>query len=175
MGTNDSVPDDSYLINSIIGENTRFEGNIHLKGILRIDGDFKGSVVTRGKVFIGKNGRTESNLRASTIIIGGIVKGNVYASEKVVILATGMVLGNITAPKLVIEDGVILNGKCEISDKAVLVDFEDAHFSLYKPPVFETKNKPDVPAEKEQVSAEHQKYNPMKSQPAHKKAGVWTR
>lgn len=107
------IPDDSY-INSIIGEGTRFNGEFDLNGLLRIDGDFCGTVRTKGKVLIGKNGRAECTVYAGTVVIGGIVRGNIYANEKIVVLSTGIVLGNINAPRFIVEEGVIFNGNCKI-------------------------------------------------------------
>ncbi len=102
------------LINSIIGEGTRFSGELVLNGLLRIDGDFIGSVNTEGKVLVGKTGRAECSIVAGTAVVGGVVHGNIRASGKVVILATGMVLGNIQAGSLVVEEGVLLHGNCRI-------------------------------------------------------------
>ena len=102
------------FINSIIGEGTRFSGELVLDGLLRIDGDFSGSIETTGKVLVGKSGRAECNIIAGTVVVGGIVRGNIYSSGKVVILSTGMVIGNIHAPRMVIEEGVLLHGNCRI-------------------------------------------------------------
>jgi len=102
------------FINSIIGEGTKFSGELVLSGLLRIDGDFSGSINTTGKVLVGRTGRAECNIVAGTAVIGGVVHGNIYSSGKVIILATGMVLGNIQARKLVVEEGVLLHGSCII-------------------------------------------------------------
>jgi cytoskeletal protein CcmA (bactofilin family) len=107
------LPDSAY-INSIIGEGTRFNGELDLNGLLRIDGDFCGTVHTKGKVLVGKNGRAECTVYAGTVVVGGIVKGNIFADEKVVILSTGVVLGNVASPRFIVEEGVILNGNCRI-------------------------------------------------------------
>jgi cytoskeletal protein CcmA (bactofilin family) len=107
------LPDSAY-INSIIGEGTRFNGELDLNGLLRIDGDFCGTVRTKGKVLVGKNGRAECTVYAGTVVVGGVVKGNVFAEEKVVILSTGVLLGNVASPRFIVEEGVILNGNCRI-------------------------------------------------------------
>jgi cytoskeletal protein CcmA (bactofilin family) len=114
----DNLIPDGTLINSIIGEGTRFKGEFDLNGLLRIDGDFSGIIRTKGKVLVGSNGRVECTLYAGTIVIGGIVQGDIYSTEKVIILSTGMVIGNIQTPRLIIEDGVIFNGNCKIIQQA---------------------------------------------------------
>ncbi len=114
----DQRNEEESFINSVVGEGARFRGDLELNGLVRVDGDFSGSIKTQGKVFVGKNGRAECNISASTVVVGGVVKGNIFSTEKVVILSTGMVMGNITAPELIVEDGVILHGECIISTRA---------------------------------------------------------
>ena len=111
------LSEEGTFINSLIGEGSLFVGDISLKGLLRIDGDFKGAIKDGGKVLIGKSGRAEASIHAGTVVIGGVLRGNVAADDKVVILSTGMVIGNITAPRLLVEDGVVLNGNCVIAVK----------------------------------------------------------
>ena len=109
---------DDAFVNSIIGEGTRFKGEFDLNGLLRIDGDFSGTIRTKGKVLVGQNGRAECTLHAGTVVIGGVVRGEVFSTEKVIILSTGLLLGNVTTPRLIVEEGVILNGSCTITAPA---------------------------------------------------------
>jgi len=102
------------FVNSIIGPGTRFDGDIKISGLLRVDGDYSGSIDTEGKVLIGKSGRAQCSINAQTVVIGGVVKGDIYAYEKVVILSSGMVIGNIQTSRLYIEEGVILHGFCSV-------------------------------------------------------------
>lgn len=113
----DQILESDSFINSIVGEGTSFQGELHLNGLLRIDGDFSGTIRTSGKVLIGKSGRAECTIRANTVVIGGIVRGNIYAEEKVIVLSTGMMIGNIHSPRLIAEEGVILNGNCLIKQE----------------------------------------------------------
>ena len=102
------------FINSIIGEGTTFRGEFDLNGLLRIDGDFSGTIRTSGRVLVGSNGRAECTIYSGTVVVGGVVQGNIFASEKVVVLSTGMIIGNINTPRLIVEDGVVLNGTCTV-------------------------------------------------------------
>lgn len=111
----DSRFTDDAFINSIIGEGTRFKGEFDLNGLLRIDGDFSGTIRTKGKVLIGKNGRAECTLHAGTVVVGGVIRGEIYSTEKVIILSTGLVIGAITTPRLIVEEGVIFNGSCKVA------------------------------------------------------------
>jgi cytoskeletal protein CcmA (bactofilin family) len=109
---------DSTLLNSIIGEGTRFRGELEVNGLLRIDGDFSGTIRTPGKILVGLNGRARCNIYAETVVVGGVVLGNIYCTDRVIILSTGMLLGNIHAPRLVVEEGVLLNGTCLVKGAA---------------------------------------------------------
>jgi cytoskeletal protein CcmA (bactofilin family) len=108
---------DGTFINSLVGEGARFNGDISLGGLFRVDGDFSGRIRRADKVLIGKNGRAECSVRAGTVVIGGVVKGDILATGKVVILSTGMVIGNVTAPRLYVEEGVVLHGSCTITEQ----------------------------------------------------------
>ena len=109
--------EDSF-VNSIIGEGTAFRGDLDLNGLLRVDGDFSGTVRTKGRVLIGRNGRARCTIYAGTVVVGGAVDGNIFAAEKVVVLSTGMIIGNINTPRLVAEEGVVLNGVCRVEGGA---------------------------------------------------------
>ncbi len=139
-------PDGSF-INSIVGEGTRFKGELRVSGLLRIDGDFSGEIETAGKVLVGKNGRAECTINAETVVIGGVVRGNIVSSDKVVILSTGMLVGNVSTPRLIVEEGVIVHGKCMIctqpktlkAPELVSVPHETQGNVREHPPVHETR------------------------------------
>ncbi|MBA7685749.1 hypothetical protein ES703_94175 [subsurface metagenome] len=117
--------EDSF-VNSIIGEGTTLRGDFDLNGLLRIDGKFYGSVNTNGRVLVGKNGIAESTIIANTVVIGGKVKGDIIATEKITLLSTGELIGNIKTPRLIIEEGVIFDGTCEIiEDKDKILQIKD--------------------------------------------------
>ncbi len=122
----DSHAADSTLLNSIIGEGTRFRGELEVNGLLRIDGDFWGTIRTPGKILVGLNGRARCNIYAETVVVGGVVLGNVYCTGRVIILSTGMLLGSIHAPRLVVEEGVLLNGDCLVRGAAQHPEAADA-------------------------------------------------
>jgi cytoskeletal protein CcmA (bactofilin family) len=105
------------IVNSIIGEGSEFKGEFKINGLLRIDGKFTGTIETKGKVLVGKAGEAVTDIEARVVVIGGIVRGNIYATERVVLLTTGKVMGNIITPSLVMEEGVRFEGKCTINKK----------------------------------------------------------
>ena len=130
----DEYTKNQSLINSIIGEGTRFRGDIELRGLLRIDGDFQGNINPDGRVLIGRPGRAQCLIEADTVVVGGILKGDIRAESKIVLLSTAMVIGDIRSPQIIVEEGVIIHGYCTVSrDAAVLAaapSREDELFSV---------------------------------------------
>ncbi|MCX7820774.1 MAG: polymer-forming cytoskeletal protein [Brevinematales bacterium] len=104
------------FVNSFIGENSYFEGKFLVNGVLHINGKFEGNVLKVDQVFIGQTGRVKADLIASSIVIEGIVIGNIKASTRVMLMPTARVLGDIHTPELIIQNGVILEGRCHISN-----------------------------------------------------------
>jgi len=105
---------ETSLVNSIVGSGTFFRGNIHVSGLLRIDGDFAGGIKTNGRVIIGRGGRADCTIDAATVVIGGAFRGTIYAGEKVIALESALIIGNIYTPRLIAEAGVVLDGAMHI-------------------------------------------------------------
>lgn len=109
---------ENHYINSIVGEGTMVTGTIVSNELLRIDGAFRGPIQSTGKVLIGKEGRVESFINAETVVVGGIVKGNIKATQRVIILTNGVVIGNIKAPRFIVEENVLFHGQCTITNSS---------------------------------------------------------
>ncbi|MBN2626756.1 MAG: polymer-forming cytoskeletal protein [Spirochaetales bacterium] len=103
------------FLSSIVGDGAHFSGNLEMSGLLRLDGDFDGIIKNNDRILIGKNGRVQGTAYSDTIIIGGVFKGELYASEKVVILSSGIVFGHIYSSRIVIEEGAFWDGKSIVS------------------------------------------------------------
>jgi cytoskeletal protein CcmA (bactofilin family) len=110
---------DGSFINSIVGPGTFFRGHIELDGLLRVDGDFSGSVKTEGRVIIGQAGRADCAIDAGSVVIGGLFRGEILAREKVILLSSSVVIGSIIAPRLIVEAGVLIHGTCRVSGGAL--------------------------------------------------------
>lgn len=107
-----SFLNEDISINSIIGLGSTIRGDIKINGFVRIDGDIDGNLETTGNVIIGENARVQGNIIARSITIGGVVHGNITASDSVQLLSTSIVLGDILAHQIQAEENVIVNGHC---------------------------------------------------------------
>jgi cytoskeletal protein CcmA (bactofilin family) len=126
-------------INAFLGVNTEFEGKLSFTGAVRVDGRFKGEIITKGTLIVGELAVIESEIHASHIIVNGEIRGNVTAEKRMEIHASGRVSGNIQTPVLVIDEGVVFNGNCSMEkpieltepadDKVLAITLEDSPFS----------------------------------------------
>ncbi len=102
-------------INSTIGENSYFEGRFAVKGSLKIDGRFEGETLLVDQLQIGAKAKVKTDISATSVVVEGIVIGNISASRRILLLSTARVLGDLKTPELIIQDGVVLEGRCTIS------------------------------------------------------------
>lgn len=100
---------------AVIGSTITIKGNISGEENLLIEGEVEGTVDLKGKdLTIGEAGRVRANVTAKVIKIEGEVHGDMSGKEKVVISKTGKVHGNITAPRVTLEDGAKFKGKIDM-------------------------------------------------------------
>lgn len=110
------VKNQTEITNSTIGENSYFCGKFFINGSLKIDGKFEGKSLQADQLYIGVSGKVKTNITATNVIVEGIVVGNITAKNRVMLLPTSKILGDIKTPELIIQNGVILEGRCMISN-----------------------------------------------------------
>jgi|SRR6267143_2499173 len=99
-----------------IGQGVLVEGRITSSQDLRIDGTVEGTIEVGNHVLIvGARAAVKANLVARSILISGTVIGNVTATDRVDLQATGSVEGDISSPRLMMVDGAIVKGKVNAS------------------------------------------------------------
>ena len=109
-----SAKNEDFSINTIIGPGTSVSGDIESGGFTRVDGNVKGDVKARGRVIIGERARMRSNISATSVTIGGVVFGNVIASERLVVLSTGLIMGDIITRRIQADDGCLVHGRIKV-------------------------------------------------------------
>jgi cytoskeletal protein CcmA (bactofilin family) len=98
-------------LRALLGRGTQFEGKLFFEGRVRIDGEFKGEIFTEGVLIVGQEAQVRAKLEVGTLIVrGGSVWGEVRASQLVEAYAPAKIYGNITAPQLFLDKGVIFEG-----------------------------------------------------------------
>lgn len=104
---------DSSKIDTIIGPNSLIKGDLHSKGTLRVDGTIEGKVSSDSTIILGEKGVAKATLTAKQVVIGGTVHGNIVAHDRLEILSTGRVHGDVqtASARLLVAEGVIFEGR----------------------------------------------------------------
>jgi cytoskeletal protein CcmA (bactofilin family) len=119
-------------IQTALGAETGFSGNLGFKESLSIQGRFNGEIRADGFLFVGPDAEIDAEISVGSILIAGKVRGSISALESVEIISGSEVHGNIRSPKIKIEDGVIFNGKTEMIRHAESIDIFSAALSKLK-------------------------------------------
>lgn len=93
---------------------SRVSGQLVFQGPAQIDGVVEGDVQCHGPLTIGEAAEVRAKISGQVVVIRGKVEGNVTAKEKVELLAPARLIGNVTAPRLVIAEGVVFDGDCSM-------------------------------------------------------------
>ncbi len=97
-------------LESLIGVNSEFQGELHVKGTLRVDGRVDGQV-NADYVILSESGVILGDINAKKIIVGGKVEGILRAKDLTEIKSKGKVTGEIFTPKIAITEGGEFEGK----------------------------------------------------------------
>jgi cytoskeletal protein CcmA (bactofilin family) len=99
-----------------IGQSIIFKGELTGDEDLEIDGQVEGTVhLTNNELTVGPNGHLKAEVNAKSIVVVGRVQGNLTATERIEIQSTGIVDGDLRAPRLMIAEGAVLNGGIDMT------------------------------------------------------------
>lgn len=98
-----------------IGKSITIKGDLSGNEDLVVEGSVQGKIeLPNNQLTIGANGNVAADVSAKTIVIIGKVAGNVTGTERVEIEASGAVEGDVRAPRLIVQEGAVLNGGVEM-------------------------------------------------------------
>ncbi len=100
---------------TVLGEKTRYLGNIDTDEPLLIHGGFEGEIKSSSEVEVGESGVVKATLSARSIIISGRVTGDCTASDKLELRASGKLTGSIHAARIVIAEGAEFKGSSQMA------------------------------------------------------------
>jgi cytoskeletal protein CcmA (bactofilin family) len=110
-----------------IGPSIFIKGDLSGDEDLVIEGRVEGKIdLKQHNVTIGKNGRVNADVFGNTVIIEGEVDGNLFAQQQAVLRQSGAVRGNITAPRVILEDGSRFRGSIDMDDRGAAKPGPDA-------------------------------------------------
>ncbi len=105
---------------AVIGRSIRIDGDLQGEEDLRIEGRVTGTVkLINNSLTIGKEGEIHADVYAKAITVDGVMEGDLFGAEQVAIRRNARVKGNITAPRVSLEDGAHFKGSIEMDAEAV--------------------------------------------------------
>ena len=102
-------------LSGFVGHGTTLTGETEFHAMLRVDGRLIGTVTSEaGTLIIGTNGQVDANVAVAAAMVNGSVNGDILATEKLHLGRTARVMGNISSPRLIVEEGAVLEGSCSM-------------------------------------------------------------
>ena len=89
-----------------------FDGLLVIHGEVRVDGRVRGEILGADVLEIGETGEVEASIEADEVLVAGSFRGEIRARRRVELRATARVQGSIETPRLVLEEGSLLDGRC---------------------------------------------------------------
>ncbi len=116
---------------TILTPDVEIKGTIKFDKIMQVDGKFEGEMVTQeGELIVGKTGTVKANVKVKNASIEGRLDGNLVAAEKVELKQKAQLLGDLQARTLVIEEGVVFVGQCNVNPDGT--KFEKQNMKIVK-------------------------------------------
>lgn len=114
---NSSVPD--HASTSVIDQGCELEGRLTFIGTLVLNGKFRGEIFSSDTLLVGETGQVEAEVQVGVAVVSGQVTGNIVARERVELRGTARIFGDIVTPVLVLEEGVVFDGRCKMKNEEI--------------------------------------------------------
>jgi cytoskeletal protein CcmA (bactofilin family) len=105
-------------IAGLIDVGSEFKGELSFKGSFRIEGNFKGTIVSESLLIIGERGKVEADVKVGQLVINGEIRGTLQATDRIEVHDKGRVFGTLLAPTLVVEEGAYLEATCQTKGRS---------------------------------------------------------
>ncbi|MDR3160909.1 MAG: polymer-forming cytoskeletal protein [Spirochaetaceae bacterium] len=112
---NDVLEDEDF--DTILSSDIDFTGTLYFEKPFLIRGKVSGEISATSLLVVDEAAVVDANINATTVVIRGVVTGNVTVSDRVELSNTGKLTGNVIAPEICMETGCIFNGYCTMTDR----------------------------------------------------------
>src|SRR5262245_12736207 len=109
------TPVKSNDLTAFIDEASEIEGKYTFSGTVMLNGRFSGEICSNDTLIIGEKGVVNATIRAGVVLVSGEVVGNIMGGERVELRGNARVTGDVEAPVVVLEEGVIYHGHCRMT------------------------------------------------------------
>lgn len=105
-----------------IGKTVKMKGTLRFSESVQLSGEFEGKIESTGYLYIEDGAEITADVRAESVIVGGTIRGNIEAKQRVEMLPSARIYGNVKTAAVRIEDGVAFEGKCQMVKNSDSVD-----------------------------------------------------
>ena len=99
---------------TILGRDVIFKGIVHFEGTVQIDSNFEGEIHSKGTIVVGEHAVIRGTINVGTLISGGKINGNITATDKVQLLKSGVLIGDVCVPCFSMEEGAYFKGATDM-------------------------------------------------------------
>lgn len=122
----DTINNMSTNVDIVLGKTSNVKGELSGLGIVRLDGNFEGVINIEGELIVGTNANIIADIKTGNATISGKVRGNIYTQGKVELLAPAIVIGDISAKSIIVEEGARFSGRSQILE---IMDIEQETYN----------------------------------------------
>jgi cytoskeletal protein CcmA (bactofilin family) len=105
-----------------LDQGSKISGKLQFEGPAQIEGQVDGEISAKDSLTIGESAVVTAQIKASSIVVAGKLSGEIIASQRIEIRPSAKVSGNLTTPRLVVHDGAIFEGNCNMQSEGVRQD-----------------------------------------------------
>lgn len=102
---------------NMVGDETVFEGTLRARSDVRVSGEMIGTLDVAGRAIVAEGGLVEGEIVADNVDVAGTVNGELQVSGRVVLRSSAKVEGNIVTEHIVVEEGAVFNGTCQMGQQ----------------------------------------------------------
>jgi len=102
-------------LSAYIDEASEIEGKYTFSGTVMLNGKFSGEIFSNDTLIIGEKGVVNAAIHAGIVLVSGEVRGNILGTERVELRGSARVYGDVEAPVVVVEEGVLFEGHCRMT------------------------------------------------------------
>jgi cytoskeletal protein CcmA (bactofilin family) len=106
-------------IRNILSKGVKINGKLKIEGSIHIDGELEGRIEVSELLIVGKTGKIQGEIYTKDCLISGRIEGNLYCTGKVEFKAGAILKGDLSCKQLIIEEGVIFDGNCKMSERRI--------------------------------------------------------
>ena len=104
---------------NILGADVEIKGTIKFQGDMTIDGKVEGEITSPGVLTVGENAEIRGEIKTKSVTVLGKVHGNIIVEERCELKTRAVLMGDLKAARLMIEEGATFVGKSEVTPNKV--------------------------------------------------------